>query len=186
MTSCTRVLPPTIRVSGARSDRSVKFLMLTMISYSDGSAGTRRNSKAIIPTFSLASPTLTKRRYEESQGRSSIPSKAPSLKTTTRSLLPWRKNEWAKRIVSFTCAGASVGRKSHIKRLIFLLSDVNGNKTRGLGPAPITMILWPDGMSSMSDRNSLRAASNRLPARPSAFMLALKSTTTTSSPTDLP
>ena len=66
------------------------------------------------------------------------------------------------------------------------MSAVKGAMSRGCGPAPMTIIFRAAGSASTSDEKLPSRAVEARPGWPFAFMLALKSTTTTVSPAGAP
>ena len=106
--------------------------------------------------------------------------------TTTRSGLPFFRKAWAKRIASFTPPEVSAGRRFRPASLSRLLSAVKGTIRRVSEPTPMSIIFRSAGKASTKERNSRRAASKRVPAGPLAFILAVRSMTTTVSPAGAP
>ena len=115
-----------------------------------------------------------------------MPLKAPSVITTTR-CGPWRlRNVCASSTASFTGASASVADNPSAARRSPARSFVKGWITRGCAAAPMIIIRSPAPSASMRRSSSPRAASQREPDSPAAFMLALRSITTTRSRPPLP
>jgi hypothetical protein len=146
----------------------------------------RRTSKPTMPTLSLPPPTRTKRSWSPALANPSAPMKAPSVIATTRSGVPCLRKPWAKRIASFTLPGASVACRPRASSRSRRASDVKGMSRRGCAPAPITIIFCLAPRPSINASHSRRAISNRATPCSCAFMLALRSMTTTRSPAAAP